>query len=61
MAYVVTGNCVNCRYTDCVVVCPCDCFAEIQDPNMLVIDPVACVDCDACAKRLSRRRDFSRR
>jgi ferredoxin len=48
MAYVVTGRCVDCRYTDCVEVCPVDCFWEIDDPAMLVIDPDTCIDCGAC-------------
>ena len=46
MAYVVTKNCFGCKYTDCVVVCPCDCFREGE--QMLYIDPVECIDCDAC-------------
>ena len=48
MAHVVTGRCVNCRYTDCCEVCPVDCFWEIQDPPMLVIDPDTCIDCGLC-------------
>jgi ferredoxin len=46
MAYVVTEPCVGCKYTDCVVVCPVDCFHEGE--KMLVIDPQECIDCDAC-------------
>ena len=46
MAYVVTEPCVGCKYTDCVVVCPCDCFVE--GDQMLYIDPSHCIDCDAC-------------
>ncbi len=46
MTYVVTEPCVGCKYTDCVVVCPCDCFREGE--KMLYIDPTECVDCDAC-------------
>jgi ferredoxin len=46
MAYVVTAPCFGCKYTDCVVVCPCDCFHE--GDQMLYIDPDQCVDCDAC-------------
>ena len=46
MAYVVTEPCVKCKYTDCVEVCPVDCFHE--DELMLVIDPVECIDCNAC-------------
>ncbi|MBI4293608.1 MAG: ferredoxin family protein [Betaproteobacteria bacterium] len=46
MAYVVTESCVKCKYTDCVDVCPVDCFRE--GPNMLVIDPDECIDCTLC-------------
>ncbi len=46
MAYVVTAPCFGCKYTDCVVVCPSDCFHEGE--KMLYIDPDECVDCDAC-------------
>ena len=43
MAFVVTENCIKCKYTDCVEVCPVDCFHE--GPNFLVIDPEECIDC----------------
>lgn len=46
MAYVVCEPCRDCKYTDCVVVCPCDCF--YQDERMLYIDPEHCIDCEAC-------------
>jgi len=46
MTYVVTESCVKCKYTDCVDVCPVDCFRE--GPNMLVIDPEECIDCTLC-------------
>ncbi len=46
MAYVVTQPCYGCKYTDCVVVCPCECFHE--GDQMLYIDPEECIDCDAC-------------
>jgi ferredoxin len=46
MAYVVCQPCHDCKYTDCVVVCPMDCF--YQDENQLYIDPEACIDCEAC-------------
>jgi ferredoxin len=46
MAYVVTDNCIQCKYTDCVEVCPVDCFHE--GPNFLVIDPDSCIDCAVC-------------
>ncbi len=46
MAHVVCEPCVKCKYTDCVTVCPVDCFHE--DAEMLVIDPEVCIDCGAC-------------
>jgi len=46
MAYVVSENCIKCKYTDCVEVCPVDCFRE--GPNFLVIDPDECIDCSLC-------------
>ncbi len=46
MAFVVTENCIKCKYTDCVDVCPVDCFHE--GPNFLVIDPEECIDCTLC-------------
>ncbi len=46
MTYVVTESCIRCKYTDCVDVCPVDCFRE--GPNMLVIDPDECIDCAVC-------------
>lgn len=46
MTYVVTEACVKCKYTDCVDVCPVDCFHE--GPNFLVIDPEECIDCTLC-------------
>lgn len=46
MTYVVTENCIKCKYTDCVDVCPVDCFKE--GPNFLVIDPTECIDCAVC-------------
>ena len=46
MAFVVTENCIKCKYTDCVEVCPVDCFHE--GPNFLVIDPEECIDCTLC-------------
>lgn len=46
MTYVVTEACIKCKYTDCVEVCPVDCFFE--GPNMLVIDPELCIDCGVC-------------
>ena len=46
MTFVVTENCIKCKYMDCVEVCPVDCFHE--GPNFLVIDPVECIDCTLC-------------
>jgi ferredoxin len=46
MTHVVTESCIKCKYTDCVDVCPVDCFHE--GPNMLVIDPDECIDCAVC-------------
>jgi ferredoxin len=46
MTHVVTESCIRCKYTDCVDVCPVDCFRE--GPNMLVIDPDECIDCAVC-------------
>lgn len=46
MTFIVTDSCIKCKYTDCVEVCPVDCFHE--GPNMLVIDPDECIDCTLC-------------
>ena len=46
MTYVVTDNCIACKYTDCVEVCPVDCFYEGE--NTLVIHPDECIDCAVC-------------
>jgi len=46
MTYVVTDNCIKCKYMDCVEVCPVDCFYEGE--NMLVIHPDECIDCGVC-------------
>lgn len=46
MSYVVTDICVRCKYTDCVEVCPVDCFYE--GDMMLVINPEECIDCGVC-------------
>ena len=46
MAYIVGDPCVKCKYTDCVAVCPVDCFYEGE--NMLVINPDECIHCGAC-------------
>lgn len=46
MTYVVADACIKCKYTDCVDVCPVDCFHE--GPNFLVIDPEECIDCTLC-------------
>ena len=46
MTYVVTESCIKCKYTDCVEVCPVDCFYE--GPEFLVIHPDECIDCGLC-------------
>ncbi len=46
MPHIVLESCIRCKYTDCVDVCPVDCFRE--GPNMLVIDPDECIDCAVC-------------
>lgn len=46
MTYVVTDSCINCKFTDCVEVCPVDCFYE--GANFLVIHPDECIDCGVC-------------
>ena len=46
MTHAVTDNCIKCKYTDCVVVCPVDCFHE--GANFLAIDPEECIDCTLC-------------
>jgi ferredoxin len=46
VTYLVTDNCIKCKHTDCVEVCPVDCFYEGE--NMLVINPEECIDCGVC-------------
>lgn len=46
MTHLVTESCINCKYTDCVIVCPVDCFYE--GPNFLAINPDECIDCGVC-------------
>jgi ferredoxin len=46
MAFIVTDNCIKCKYTDCVAVCPADAFYE--GPNFLAISPTDCIDCGLC-------------
>lgn len=46
MTFVVTENCIKCKFADCVEVCPVDCFHE--GPNFMVIDPDECIDCALC-------------
>ena len=52
MAFVVTDNCIKCKYTDCVAVCPVDAFFE--GPNFLAISPTICIDCGLCANQNAR-------
>jgi len=46
MTFIVTDACIECKYTDCVDVCPVDCFHE--GPNFLIINPNVCIDCALC-------------
>lgn len=46
MAHIVAEPCIKCKYTDCVEVCPVDCFHE--GVNFLTIDPDVCIDCGLC-------------
>ena len=57
MTFVVTDKCVRCKYTDCVVVCPVDCFHE--GPNLLVIDPEECIDCGLCESECAANAIFA--
>ena len=57
MAFIVAEPCVNCRYTDCVEVCPVDCFYEGE--NFLVINPDECIDCGACVPECPTEAIFS--
>jgi len=57
MTFVVTENCIKCKYMDCVSVCPVDCFHE--GPNFLVIDPKECVDCNMCVPECPTKAIFS--
>ncbi len=57
MTFVVTDNCINCKYTDCVEVCPVDCFYE--GPNFLVIHPDECIDCALCEPECPANAIFS--
>ncbi len=57
MSFVVTDNCILCKYTDCVEVCPVDCFYE--GPNFLVINPDECIDCALCEPECPANAIFS--
>lgn len=57
MTFIVTENCILCKYTDCVEVCPVDCFHE--GPNFLVIDPEECIDCTLCEPECPAQAIFS--
>ena len=57
MTYVVTESCIKCKYTDCVTVCPVDCFHE--GPNFLVINPEECIDCSLCVDECPVRAIFA--
>jgi len=57
MTFVVTESCIKCKYTDCVEVCPVDCFYEGE--NMLVINPDECIDCELCKPACPAKAIFS--
>lgn len=57
MTFVITDNCIKCKYTDCVEVCPVDCFYE--GPNFLVINPDECIDCALCEPECPTKAIFS--
>ena len=57
MTFIVTDNCIKCKYTDCVEVCPVDCFYE--GPNFLVINPDECIDCALCEPECPAEAIFS--
>jgi ferredoxin len=57
MTFVVTENCIKCKYMDCVEVCPVDCFHV--GPNFLVIDPDECIDCTLCEPECPAEAIFS--
>lgn len=57
MPFVITENCIKCKYTDCVEVCPVDCFHE--GPNFLVINPDECIDCTLCEPECPAKAIFS--
>ena len=57
MTFVVTENCIKCKYTDCVEVCPVDCFHE--GPNFMVINPDECIDCALCEPECPAEAIFS--
>lgn len=57
MTYVVTENCIQCKYTDCVDACPVDCFYEGE--NFLVIHPDECIDCALCEPECPAEAIFS--
>src|ERR1041385_8230096 len=57
MAFVVTENCIKCKFTDCVEVCPVDCFYE--GPNFLAINPDECIDCALCEPECPSKAIFS--
>ena len=57
MTYIVKDECIKCKLTDCVEVCPVDCFYE--GPNFLVIDPDECIDCALCEPECPAQAIFS--
>lgn len=57
MTFVITENCIKCKYTDCVEVCPVDCFYE--GPNFMTINPDECIDCALCEPECPVKAIFS--
>lgn len=57
MAYVVTQACIGNKHTSCVDVCPVEAFREGEE--MLVIDPQACIDCNACVSACPEQAIYS--
>lgn len=57
MTHVVTEACIKCKHTDCVIVCPVDCFYE--GPNFLTINPDECIDCGVCIPECPEKAIFA--
>jgi ferredoxin len=57
LTHVVTEACIKCKHTDCVIVCPVDCFYE--GPNFLTINPDECIDCGVCIPECPEKAIFA--